>query len=144
MAISFHFNSVPKPVFFKPVRIRQWLKRIAAQEEKGIMALNYIFMNDEELLKLNMDYLNHDTYTDIITFDNAEAGALKIEGDIFISLERVAANAQKFNTTFENELLRVLAHGLLHLCGYKDKKQSDKMLMRKKEDDSLNLFLSAE
>jgi probable rRNA maturation factor len=139
MAISFSFNTISKPVFFKANRIKIWLKTIASKEGYEIKDLNYIFMNDEELLKINIEYLNHDTYTDIITFDNAEVKG-KIESDIFISLERIEANAKKFNTTFENELHRVLAHGLLHLCGYKDKKKTDIEIMRKKEEESLSLF----
>jgi probable rRNA maturation factor len=139
MAISFHFNTISKPVFFKANRIKIWLKTIASKEGYEIKDLNYIFMSDDELLKINIEYLNHDTYTDIITFDNAEVKG-RIESDIFISLERTEANAKKFNTTFENELHRVLAHGLLHLCGYKDKKKTDIEVMRKKEEESLSWF----
>lgn len=139
MAISFHFDKIPKPTFFKTSPIKIWLKKVALKEKYIIQDLNYIFLDDEGLLKINMEYLNHDTYTDIITFDNSEAKG-KIESDIFISLERVQANAKKFNTTFENELYRVLAHGLLHLCGYNDKKKTDVELMRKKEEEALTSF----
>ncbi len=139
MAISFHFNNIPKPRFFKSTLLKSWLKAIAAKENFSIKELNYVFVNDEELLKVNIEYLNHDTYTDIITFDNSEENG-KIESDIFISLVRVEANSKKFNTTFENELHRVLAHGLLHLCGYKDKKKSDVEIMRKKEEECLLSF----
>ncbi|MFN8282973.1 MAG: rRNA maturation RNase YbeY [Chitinophagales bacterium] len=139
--ISFHFNTVKKPKFFKSILLKSWMKAIAEKEKFSIKELNYIFMTDEELLKINIEYLNHDTYTDIITFDNSEIKG-KIESDIFISVERVEANAQKFNTTFENELLRVMAHGLLHLCGYKDKKKTDIEMMRKKEEESLALWLN--
>lgn len=139
MAITFHFGNISKPTFFKTATIKVWLKKIALKEKFIIRDLNYIFMKDDELLQINIEYLNHDTYTDIITFDNSyKAG--KIEGDIFISLERVEANAQKFNTTFENELHRVLAHGLLHLCGYKDKKKADIEIMRMKEEESLAML----
>jgi rRNA maturation RNase YbeY len=140
MAINFQFLSYQKPSFFKPTKIKPWLKAIAAKENHVIKELNYVFMNDEDLLKINIEYLNHDTYTDIITFDNSEENG-KIESDISISLERVEANAKKFNTTFENELLRVMAHGLLHLCGYKDKKKADIEMMRKKEEESLMMLL---
>lgn len=143
--ISFHFNSIKKPVFFKSTIIKSWLKKIAEKENFSIKELNYIFLTDDELLQINIDYLNHDTYTDIITFDNSDVSSRmtkKIEGDIFISLERVEANAKKFNTGLENELLRVMAHGLLHLCGYKDKKKSDIEIMRKKEEESLELWLN--
>lgn len=139
MAISFHFDKISKPSFFKSSKIKSWLNTIASNEKFSIKELNYIFLDDEGLLKINIEYLNHDTYTDIITFDNSEESG-KIEGDIFISMERVEANAKKFNTTFENELHRVLVHGLLHLCGYKDKKKADVELMRKKEEESLTLL----
>lgn len=143
MAISFHFDTIPKPSFFKATSIKPWLKAIANKEGFSIKELNYIFLDDEGLLKINIEYLNHDTYTDIITFDNRDSVNLslpKIESDIFISLERVEANAKKFNTSFENELHRVLAHGLLHLCGYKDKTKKDAALMRHKEEESLALL----
>lgn len=144
MAITFNFDSISKPTFFKSTKIKTWLNAIAAKEKFSIKELNYIFLDDEGLLQLNIEYLNHDTYTDIITFDNRDSVNLslsKIESDIFISLERVEANSKKFNATFENELHRVLAHGLLHLCGYKDKKKTDVELMRKKEEESLALLL---
>lgn len=143
MAISFYFEQVSKPFFLKPTKLRPWLKSIAAREDFSIKELNYIFLNDEELLKINIEFLNHNTYTDIITFDNADAASSvskKIDSDIYISLERVEANAQKFKTTFEIELRRVMAHGLLHLCGYKDKSKEDAALMRQKEDESLALY----
>jgi len=98
--------------------------------------LNYIFMSDEELLKINQQYLNHDTYTDIITFDNSEDEGC-IHGDIFISIDRVTENAENFKTEFETELRRVLAHGLLHLCGYKDKSEKEAELMRGMEENAL-------
>lgn len=139
MAISFQFNQISKPTFFKATKIKPWLNAIATKESFAINELNYVFMNDVNLLKINIEYLNHDNYTDIITFDNNEVKG-KIEGDIFISLERVEENAKKFNTTFENELYRVMAHGLLHLCGYKDKKKDDIELMRKKEEECLLSF----
>jgi len=140
MSINFHFDNISKPAFFKATKIKPWLKAIAAKENLVIKELSYVFMNDEDLLKMNIKYLNHDTYTDIITFDNSEENG-KIESDISISLERVEANAKKFNTTFENELLRVMAHGLLHLCGYKDKKKADIEMMRKMEEECLMMLL---
>ncbi len=139
MSITFNFDKISKPVFFKTAKTKAWLKVIAQKEKFIIRDLNYIFLHDEDLLQINIDYLNHDTYTDILTFDNSEEKG-KIESDIFISLERVEANAKKFNTTFETELYRVLAHGLLHLCGYKDKKKTDIEMMRKKEEESLALL----
>lgn len=120
-------------------KYKKWLKSIAEKEGFKIKELNYIFCSDEYLYQINLDYLNHKTYTDIITFDNSE-NKNSIEGDIFISIERVSENAQKENVLFEKELQRVLSHGLLHLMGYKDKSEADKTIMRNKEELALNLF----
>ncbi len=139
MAILFHFNSIKKPTFFKMTPTKTWLTKIASLENYKIKELNYIFLSDEELLKINIDFLKHDTYTDIITFDNSINIGI-IESDIFISFERVEVNAIKYKTTVENELHRVMAHGLLHLCGYKDKTKQDVANMRQKEDDALKHF----
>ncbi len=119
---------------------KNWLKSIALKEGYKMGDLNYIFMSDEALLKMNLQYLNHDTYTDIITFDNSEDHS-SIYGDIFISIDRVKENAESFKTQFENELRRVLAHGLLHLCGYKDKSEEEAKLMREMEEQSLALWV---
>lgn len=119
---------------------KNWLKELAKEEGFKIIELNYIFLSDEQLLEMNVSYLNHDTYTDIITFDNSEEDD-KIEGDIFISVERVAENALKFKVSTETELIRVLSHGLLHLCGYLDKKPADVKLMREKEEYYLGKYL---
>lgn len=118
--------------------IRTWLKSIAKKEKYSIQELNYIFCSDEYLLQMNKDFLNHDYYTDVITFDNSEVKG-KIEGDIFISIDRVKDNAQLQKTTIKDELHRVLVHGLLHLTGYKDKTNKEQEMMRKKEDSSLSL-----
>ena len=118
--------------------IKKWLGEIVKQENKKIGEINIIFHNDEQLLVLNKQYLNHDTFTDIITFDYTEAGGL--HGDICISIERVKENAEQFHCTFEEELRRVMAHGILHLCGYKDKKNADKQVMKQKEEEALSLF----
>ena len=137
--ITFHFDAVSKPAFFKATIFKAWLKKIASKENYTINELNYVFLDDEALLKINIEYLNHDTYTDIITFDNSDKKG-SIESDIFISLERVEANAQKFKVPFEQELHRVMAHGLLHLCGYKDKTKADASIMRQKEEESLTML----
>ncbi|MDB5227546.1 MAG: ybeY [Bacteroidota bacterium] len=139
MAISFNFQDVQKPVFFKAGKIKSWLKNIAEKENFVLKELHYIFLDDIAILKINVDYLGHDTYTDIITFDNSEKQG-NMEGDIFISLERVEANAKKYKVSLEHELHRVMAHGLLHLCGYKDKKKKDIEVMRKKEEEYLQLY----
>jgi probable rRNA maturation factor len=120
-------------------KTQKWLKAIAQKEGFGIQDLNYIFLSDEALHKINLEYLNHDTFTDIITFDNSEKLEV-IEGDIFISIDRVKDNAANFETTFDNELRRVLAHGLLHLCGFKDKSKEDAKLMRQMEESSISLW----
>ena len=111
---------------------KAWLNEVAKQEGKKILELTYVFCSDEYLLQINQEYLNHDTLTDIVTFDNSE-DPKKIEGDIFISIERVRENGSKLGTS-ETELERVMVHGLLHLLGYKDKKKEDKALMTEKED----------
>ena len=111
---------------------KAWLNEVAKQEGKKILELTYVFCSDMYLLQINQEYLNHDTLTDIITFDNSE-DPKKIEGDIFISIERVKENGDKLVTS-ETELERVMVHGLLHLLGYKDKKKEDKALMTEKED----------
>jgi len=118
--------------------IKNWLIEVAKQEKKKIGNLNVIFYNDKQLLEINKQYLNHDTLTDIITFDYSEKELL--HGDIFISVERVKENAQKFNVSFEEELGRVMAHGILHLCGYKDKNNNEKKLMKQKEEEALLLY----
>jgi rRNA maturation RNase YbeY len=118
--------------------IKNWLNCLAKNENKKIGDLNIVFNNDEQLFLLNKKYLNHDSFTDIITFDYSEKNFL--QGDICISIERVKENAEKYNCTFEEELRRVIAHGILHLCGYKDKKNEDKFLMKQKENDALVLF----
>jgi rRNA maturation RNase YbeY len=102
--------------------------------------INYIFCDDEYLLKLNVEFLEHDTFTDIISFDYT-LGKL-ISGDIFISVERVRENAQNFNQSFDNELNRVIIHGILHYLGFKDKSKSDKLQMRSEEDTCLSLLNS--
>jgi rRNA maturation RNase YbeY len=114
---------------------KAWLKAAAKAEGFAIGELNYIFCSDAYLLDINQKYLGHDTLTDIVTFDNSEDPKM-IEGDIFISIERVRENAIKFDTE-DSELKRVMVHGLLHLAGYKDKDKAQKELMRNKENEHL-------
>lgn len=115
-----------------------WLRESIELEGKIPGEISFIFCSDEYLLKMNIDYLNHKTYTDIITFDTSEERNL-ICGDIFISIERVRENALKFNKEFDNELHRVIIHGVLHLIGYSDKTTNKKNIMRRKEDAYLSL-----
>ena len=118
----------------------KWIEGIIKVEKFILVELNYIFCSDEYLLKINQEYLDHDTFTDIITFDNSES-EFEIEGDIFISIPRVRENAKTFQATFNQELHRVLAHGILHLMGHGDKTQEEKERMRKSEDYYLSLRL---
>jgi len=119
-------------------KIRSWLKQVIHHNKRTITALNYIFTSDEHLLKINQNYLKHNSYTDIITFDHSTESD-KIESDIFISIDRVRENAANNKTSFSEELHRVMIHGVLHLLGCKDKSDSEKNEMRKKENHYLNL-----
>jgi rRNA maturation RNase YbeY len=118
---------------------KAWLKKVADKEGFKIKDLNYIFCSDEYLHKINVDYLDHDTFTDIITFDNSE-DENTLEGDIFVSIERVKENSQTLNTVFDEELKRVIVHGLLHLCGYDDHSVEDKAEMRRLESEYILIF----
>ena len=120
-------------------KFKVWLRKVAEKEGFRITDLNYIFCSDQYLHKINLEYLNHDTYTDIITFDNSE-DETTIEGDIFVSIERVTDNSDTLNTHFEEEIRRVIVHGLLHLCGYDDHSIDDKAEMRRLESDYILLF----
>ena len=120
---------------------KAWLNANAKKEDYVLLELTYLFCSDDYLHTINLTYLNHDTLTDIITFDNSEAPKEGgIEGDIFISIDRVKENAKTYEVTFQEELRRVMAHGLLHLMGYKDKSPKAKQEMRAKEDACLLLF----
>lgn len=116
----------------------QWIDAVIESEGKEPGEINYIFCDDEYLHNINMQYLNHDTLTDIISFDYC-IGDL-ISGDIFISIERVQDNAKDYEVSFNEELLRVLAHGVLHYCGYKDKTENEALLMRTKEQEKIDMF----
>ncbi len=115
-----------------------WLGNVITSENKKEGEINYIFCDDEYLHKINVEYLDHDTLTDIISFDYSMGNEL--HGDIFVSVERVKDNATDFNVSFEEELKRVLVHGILHYCGYKDKGEVDELLMRSKEDEKIAMF----
>ena len=116
----------------------EWLEKLIIHENKKLGKINYIFVADDGLLKVNQDFLNHDYYTDIITFDYVKGKT--ISADIFVSLPRISENAITHSKDFTTELHRVLAHGLLHLCGYKDKTDEENKEMRNKEDFYLNIF----
>lgn len=136
--IYFHFLSEP---FFFPARnsLKIFLYRLFKEEGKKVKAINYIFCTDEYLLQLNKTHLNHDTYTDIITFELSEKEE-PLTADIYISVERVKENARLYNTSFKRELHRIIFHGALHLSGYKDKSKHDAATMRTKEEHYLSLY----
>jgi rRNA maturation RNase YbeY len=136
MPISFNNQSIPFKLKNK-AKLKLWIKSVVEKEKHTLGTINYVFCDDAELLEINLKHLNHNTFTDIITFDYTEG--VKINSDIFISINRVEENAKKFKVSFEEELHRVIIHGVLHLCGYKDKSKSDTELMRKKENWALNL-----
>jgi len=139
MPIHFYFDEVRKPKCFIIKQIRVWLKEIEKQYHTKIENLNYVFVNDEKLLSINQHFLNHETYTDIITFNLAEHSP-NIHGEIYISLDRIVENAQKFEVDFLDEILRVVAHGVLHLIGFDDKRNTDKKQMRKEEDNCIQRY----
>lgn len=134
--IQFFFENINS--FSLPTGVDEWLRELIFNENKKVGDINYIFCDDEYLLTINNDYLSHDDYTDIITFDYVKGKI--ISGDIFVSLPRISENAKIHDQSFENELLRVVAHGVLHLCGYKDKSADEASEMRKKEDFYLRLY----
>ena len=118
--------------------ISNWIFNVIKSEYKKVGEINYIFCDDEYLLAINKEHLQHDYYTDIISFDYTIGN--EISGDMFISVDRVKDNAIDFNVSFEEELKRVLVHGVLHYCGYKDKSEADELLMRSKEDEKITMF----
>ncbi len=131
--ILFH---IEPPLIFKlqnQDRVEVWLRSVIKAENHQLDHINYIFCTDKYLHKINMEYLQHDTYTDIITFDNSEEENW-IESDIFVSIDRIKENAQNMNIDFYTELHRVLVHGVLHLLGYKDKSHEEAQKMREMED----------
>lgn len=128
--INFFFENIDEIEL--PNNILEWITQLIQNEGKRVGDINYIFCDDEYLLKVNQDFLNHDYYTDIITFDYVKGKT--INGDIFVSVTRILDNAKILSNNFEKELTRVLAHGVLHLCGYKDKTEEEIKQMRTKED----------
>ena len=118
--------------------IADWLSKVIISENKKEGDINYIFCDDDYLLEINQQYLDHDTLTDIISFDYSVGNEL--HGDIFISIDRVRENALEFNVSFEDELNRVMVHGVLHYCGFKDKTEEDEKVMRIKEDEKIKMF----
>ena len=118
--------------------ISKWIKSVAEQYKKRVGEVSFIFCSDEKILEMNEEYLSHNYYTDIITFDYSKKE--KISGDIFISLETINSNADKYKVGFENELYRVMIHGILHLFGIKDKTKKEKAIMRENENQALEIL----
>ena len=129
------FNSETSFTLKNQKKLVKWISDVISSEGFQVGEINYIFCNDSYLNKINQEFLNHDTFTDVISFDYTLGK--EVGGDIFISIERVLENAQKFNEVFENELYRVMIHGILHFMGYKDKTKKEKTLMRTKEDEKI-------
>ena len=119
-------------------KINIWLGEVAASHKKRIGNLNYLFCDDEEILRVNRDFLQHDYFTDIITFDYSSKD--RVGGDLFISLDTVRSNSEEFNEKYEIELLRVIVHGLLHLCGINDKGDGEREIMEGYEDEALLMW----
>ena len=137
--ISFETKNVELPVLdFRLVEI--WLNEVAEKYYKRIGNLNYLFCDDDEILTINRQFLNHDYFTDIITFDYSHSN--RVAGDIFISLDTVRSNAVELKVDYSEELLRVIAHGLLHLCGIDDKGPGEREIMEKNENDALAIWKS--
>lgn len=135
-----HFHFLISPVTLRErARLKRYIAGILKKEGKALETVNYIFCDDAYLLKLNQQYLNHDTLTDIITFEYSAKGA-PVLSDIYISVDRVRENARQFNTTLRSELHRVIFHGILHLCGYKDKTEKDSAVMRRMEQHCLESY----
>lgn len=125
-----------EPFEFDEKRVEDWLGFVATSESRSLDEVAIVFCTDDELLKMNIDHLDHDYYTDIITFDYCVD--LEVSGDLFISVDRVRDNASQLTVDFNSELFRVIVHGVLHLCGYGDKTDKEKLVMREKEDFYLN------
>ncbi len=117
------------------LKIKRWIKQVVENHGYKLGDVSYVFCSDERILEVNKQYLSHDFYTDIITFDYVEKR--RVSGDIFISIDRVKENAKDFNVTFLQELLRVIIHGVLHLLGFEDHSQEEQQLMRQKENEAM-------
>ncbi len=139
MSIIYQNEDVKAPLI-KKREVTKWIKDVAAFYEKKVGAISYIFCSDEKILEINKEYLQHDYYTDIITFDYTDEGV--ISGDIFISLDTVKSNAEEFKTDYKEELHRIIIHGVLHLCGINDKAEGEREHMTECENKALSLLNS--
>ncbi len=138
MPISFFKEDVEFPTFFNKEKTEFWLEELASLHKANIQELNYIFCSDEYLLQINRKHLNHDYYTDIITFPYGSN--VELSGDIFVSLDRVLENAASFGVHEISEFLRVMAHGVLHLIGFNDKNEKEEKQMRMEEEKAISLW----
>lgn len=129
-------------VFSDKTATIKWIEQAVIKEKFSIHNIQFIFCSDKYLLEINNKFLSHDYLTDIITFDYSDKKVKEISGEIYISIDRVKVNAKEFSVPFKQELKRVIIHGILHLCGYRDKKESDKKVMRGKEDFYLKSFIT--
>ena len=136
--ISFLTENIKMPKLDRKA-VRAWITEVAASYEgRKVGNLNYIFCNDDRILEVNKKFLGHDYYTDIITFDYSEPG--RVSGDIFISLDTVLSNSSKYHTSYEKELMRVIIHGVLHLCGINDKGPGERAVMEAAEEKALDMW----
>ena len=136
--IQFHFLD-RTPALKERNKLKIFIEDLFKREKKGLESLSYIFCSDEHLLKVNVEFLNHDFYTDVITFEFASAGS-DTQGEVYISVDRIKDNAKELGVSFKEELHRVIFHGALHLCGYRDKTKKDETLMREAENKYLQLY----
>ena len=137
MTINFYAEDAPMPGI-REEQVREWIHRVAEGYGKKVGDISYIFCSDEKILEVNRQFLQHDYYTDIITFDYTSGK--KIAGDIFISLDTVRTNAEKFETKYDEELHRTIIHGILHLCGINDKGPGEREVMEANENSALALL----
>lgn len=132
------FSNLPCEIEGQKKELKHWLLKVVESEGFILGDVLYFFLNDEQLLKVNMQFLNHDTYTDIITFDYDDGNI--VNGEIYISEDRIRDNSKQMDVLLQDEMLRVIVHGVLHLCGYKDKTDLDSAVMRQKEDDYILFY----
>jgi rRNA maturation RNase YbeY len=135
--IRYNSDDIKIPLFPRR-KVSLWIKRIAENQGKRVGEISYVFCSDTKILVMNKEFLNHDYYTDIITFDYVEGDI--ISGDIYISVDTVRTNADTYNVSFENELFRVIIHGILHLCGIDDKAPGARMIMERHENEALKIL----
>ena len=135
--ITYHAEEVKMPALPKR-KVSLWIKTVAEKQNKRVGDITYIFCSDEKILEINKEYLNHDYYTDIITFDYSEEDI--ISGDIFISVDTVRSNSKEFGVKYEDELYRVIIHGILHLCGIDDKAEGARKIMEENENNALRII----